>query len=277
MAHKFKVYFIFFAAFVLSGCATDLMGKKGGAMMAARYGDLEKHALEEVQDITKSKTVKLFPLCAAYAKLKKYNKLFPCLEQMEINVKNGDTNMVDIEQMEKDSPFMMGLAKMGSTMAGASLEQDVTPYLYIMRAEAYMDIGEYGKAIEEAKRGIAAKPKDWNLEKWHEINTLGPLMLAHALGGEREKALAHAKRMEAISTSYPHGLLAIDKHVWLAKTYVSMGEYQRALHFMEIQEGAFDSFARGVADAMVGSVGRGESMWEFPTLPPAFLPFQSQL
>ncbi|MDD5300176.1 MAG: CHAT domain-containing protein [Gallionella sp.] len=276
MSPKFKIYSVLFAVILLSGCATDLMGKKGSAMMAARYGDLEKHALEEVPDMAKSKTVKLFPLCMAYAKLKKYNKLFPCLDQVEVNVKNGDTNMVDIEQMEKDSPFMMGLAKMGSGMAGVSLEQDVSPYLYIMRAEAFMDIGEYGKAVEDAKRGIAAKPKQWNLEKWHEINTLGALTLAYALGGDREKAFAHAKQMEAISTSYPHGLLAIDKHVWLAKTYVALGEYQRALHFMEIKESFFDGFARGVADAMVGSSTRGESMWEFQMLPAEFLRYKCQ-
>ncbi len=276
MWQKLKVYFVLLVAVFLSGCATDLMGKKGGAMMAARYGDLEKHALEDVTDITKSKTVKLFPLCTAYAKLKKYNKLFPCLDQIEANVKKGDTNMTDIEQMEKDSPLMMGLARMGSGMAGASLEQDVTPLLYIARAEAYMDIGEYGKAVEDAKRGIAAKPKDWNLKKWHEINTTGSLMLAYALGGEREKALALAKQMEEISTSYPHGLLAIDKHVWLAKTYVSMGEYQRALDFMEIGESPFDALARGVADAMVGSAMRGESMWEFQKLPADFLRYKCQ-
>jgi len=276
MSRKIKYGFVLIAVLFLSGCATDLLGKKGSAMTAARYADLEKYALEDVPDMTKSKTVKLFPLCTAYAKLKKYNKLFPCLDQLEVNVRNGDTNMTDIEQMEKDSPFMMGLAKLGSGIANADLEQDVTPLLYIMRAEAFMDIGEYGKAIEDAKRGIAAKPKQWNMEKWHEINTLGPLMLAHALSGDREKALAYARQMEAISTSYPHGLLAIDKHVWLAKTYVSLGDYQRALHFMEIREGAFDALARGVADMVAGSGARGESMWEFQTLPADFLRYKCQ-
>ncbi len=276
MLRNLKLCFVLFAAFLLSGCATDLMGKKGSAMMAARYGDLEKHALEDVPDITKSKTVKLFPLCTAYAKLKKYDKLFPCLNQIEVNVKNGDTNMTDIEQMEKDSPFMMGLAKMGAGVAGQSLEQDVTPMLYIARAEAFLDIGEYGKAIEDAKRAIAAKPAQPNLERWHEINTQGILMLAYALAGERDKALAQARRVEAIDTSYPYGLLAIDKHTWLAKTYVSLGDYQRALHFMEIEEGAFDSFTRGFADAFVGSASRGESMWEFQMLPAEFLRYKCQ-
>ena len=158
MSQKLRVYFILLAAFFLSGCATDLLGKKGEAMTAARYGDLERHALADVPDITKSKTVKLFPLCAAYAKLKKYNKLFPCLDQMEINVKNGDTNYSDVEQMEKDSPFMMGLAKMGSAMAGDSLEQDVTDILYITRAEAFLDIGEYGKAVEAYRAAVRIRP-----------------------------------------------------------------------------------------------------------------------
>lgn len=276
MLQKLKAGFILLAAFFLSGCATDLLGKKGEAMTAARYGDLERHALADVPDITKSKTVKLFPLCTAYAKLKKYNKLFPCLEQIEINVKSGDTNYSDVEQMEKDSPFMMGLAKMGAAIGGQNLEQDVTDILYMTRAEAFLDIGEYGKAVDDAKRAVAAKPQQPNLERWHEINTLGTLTLAYALGGEREKALAHARQLEMISTASPYELLAIDKHVWLAKTYVALGDYQRALYFMEIKEGATESFVRGFADAFIGSTARGESMWEFQMLPAEFLRYKCQ-
>lgn len=271
MSNRIGVHLLLLASLVLSGCAGDLLGKKGEAMTAARYGDLEKAAQEDVQDMSTAKTVKLFPLCTAYAKLKKYDKLFPCLEQIEVNVNNGDTNMVDIEQMEKDSPFMMGLAKMGAGIAGASLEQDVSPMLYIARAEAYMDLGEYAKAVEDAKRGIAAKPKDANQLKWHELNTQGVLMLAYALGGERDKALEMARQYEAIDISYPYNLLAVDKHVWLAKTYVSLGDYRRALHFLEIQESAEDSFVRAFADAFVGASARGESIWEFQMLPKEFL------
>jgi CHAT domain-containing protein len=276
MSSRIGTGFILAAALLLSGCAGDLLGKKGAAMTSARYGDLEKYAQEDVQDISTAKTVKLFPLCTAYAKLKKYDKLFPCLDQIEANVRNGDTNMTDIEQMEKDSPFMMGLAKMGAGMAGASLEQDVSPMLYIARAEAYMDVGEYGKAVEDAKRAIAAKPKDGNQLKWHEINTQGVLMLALALGGNRDEALALAREFETIDTSYPYDLLAVDKYVWLAKTYVSLGDYQRALHFMDIRESASDSFVRAFADAFVGSSARGESMWEFQMLPKEFLHYKCQ-
>lgn len=276
MSSRIRTSLLLAAVLLLSGCAGDLLGKKGAAMTAARYGDLEKYAQEDVQDISTAKTVKLFPLCTAYAKLKKYDKLFPCLDQIEVNVKNGDTNMVDIEQMEKDSPFMMGLAKMGAGIAGASLEQDVSPMLYIARAEAYMDIGEYGKAVEDAKRAIAAKPKDFNQLKWHELNTQGVLMLAYALGGNRDKALSMARQYETIDTSYPYDLLAVDKYVWLAKTYVSMGDFQRALQFMDIKESASDSFVRAFADAFVGSSARGESMWEYQMLPKEFLHYKCQ-
>ncbi|OGS91950.1 MAG: hypothetical protein A2Z95_03490 [Gallionellales bacterium GWA2_60_18] len=274
MLPNLRITIAFIAALFLSGCMS--MGAKMEALTGARYGDLEKAALADVPDITKAKTVKLFPLCMAYAKEKKYNKVFPCLDQIEKNVMNGDTNMVDVEEMEKESPFMMGLAKMGSAMAGASLEQDVSPMLYIARAESYMDVGEYDRAIADGKKGVAAKPKDWNQVRWQEINTLGVLTLAYALSGDREKALESAKRLEGISTAYPYTLLATDKHVWLAKTYVSLGDYQRALHFMEIKGGAFDAFAKGVADAMTGSAMRGESMWEFQQLPADFLLYKCQ-
>ena len=70
MPRNFRWMVLFVAALLMSGCATDLLGKKGGAMMAARYGDLEKHAQEEVTDMATSKTVKLFPLCVAFAKQK---------------------------------------------------------------------------------------------------------------------------------------------------------------------------------------------------------------
>lgn len=83
----------------------------------------------------------LFPLCVAFAKQKKYNKAFLCFDQVEIDGK-GDINMADVTKMERNSPFMMGLAKFGPPYR-ASLEQDATQMLYIMRAEAYMDIGDF--------------------------------------------------------------------------------------------------------------------------------------
>ena len=274
MTSKLKICFVLLAALFLSGCMS--MGGKMDALTAARYGDLEKAALADVPDMSKAKTVKLFPLCMAYTKEKKYDKAFPCLDQIEKNVMNGDTNMTDVEQMEKDNPFMMGLAKMGSAMAGVDLEQDVTPMLYIARAEAYMDVGDYAKAIEDSRKGFETKAKNWNTERWQQINTLGSLTLAYALAGEREQALASAKQLEDISTSYPYTLLATDKQVWLAKTYVALGDYQRALSFLEIKGGVFDSLAKGVADAMTGAPTRGESMWEYQQLPADFLLYKCQ-
>ncbi|HZX30344.1 MAG TPA: hypothetical protein VFF03_03235, partial [Rhodocyclaceae bacterium] len=121
------------AAVLLSGCATDMMTDKDRAMMAGRYGEMEKHAEAEVPDITKARTVKLAPLCLSYAKLKRYDKVTPCFEQLEKNVAAGDTNMTDIEAMEKKSPLMMGFAKLGSAASGVSLEQDVTPHMLEFR------------------------------------------------------------------------------------------------------------------------------------------------
>ncbi|SDH91922.1 CHAT domain-containing protein [Propionivibrio dicarboxylicus] len=245
--------------------------------MAARYGDLEKHASQDVQDLSNARTYKLAPLCIAYAKQKKYDKAFPCFDQLEKNLKRGDTNYTDIEQQEKDSPLIMSLARMGSRMSNTSLEMDFTPYFYVMRAETYMDIGEFDKAIADARSAIAAKPREPRRLRSHEITTLGVLALAEALSGKRDAALADARKLEAIGTESPYHLFAIDKHFWLAKTYMALGDYPRALHFMEIKETADARRSRESANQLLGGNARGESIWEFQMLPTAFMRHKSQL
>lgn len=276
MSYQVRLLSGMLAALLMTGCATDLLGRKGEALMGARYGDLEKHASQDVQDISKARTYKLAPLCIAYAKQKKYDKAFPCFDQLEKNLKNGDTNFADIEQQEKDSPLLMSLAKMGSKMNNLSLEVDFTFAFYVMRAETYLDIGEFDKALADAKNAVAAKPAQANRQRSHEIMTLGILALTNALSGNRETALANARRLEAIRTEPPYHYLSTDKHIWLSKVYMSLGDYPRALHFMEIKESAEARRSRDNANQILGGNARGESIWEFQMLPAAFMRHKSQ-
>jgi CHAT domain-containing protein len=260
---------------VLSGCATDMMTQRDRAMMAGRYGELEKHAAAEVPDITTAKTNKLTQLCFAYAKLKRYDKLAPCLDQMEKNVAAGDTNMTDIEAMQKQSPLMMGLAVLGSAMAGVPLEQDVTPYLWEVRAETYMDLGEYARAVEYGKKMAANIPKQWNLERYARIHALGILGLAHALAGDRAAALARAKDLEETGTAYPYVLLKTDKQVFLARTYVALGDYRRAYEVINEDD---NSFFRGLADMVSGGATlEGGSLFAFQQIQRNFMRHKSEL
>ena len=60
-------------------------------------------------------------------KLKRYNKLFPCLDRLEDNIRKGDKRFMDYEEFAKRNPLMAGLAMMGSAVAGGrkALEGDI--------------------------------------------------------------------------------------------------------------------------------------------------------
>lgn len=260
---------------VLSGCATDIMTERDRAMMAGRYGELEKHSAAEVSDIRTAKTVKLAPLCFAYAKLKRYDKLAPCLDQLEKNVAAGDTNMTDIEAMEKKSPLWMGLAKLGSAMANVPLEQDVTPHLLEVRAETSMDLGDYRRAVEYGRKLYEGIPTQWNLERYARIHALGILSLAKTFSGDRAGGLARAKELEALSTAYPYTLLKTDKQVFLARAYMALGDYPKAYEVISEDD---NSFSRALADAVSGGATlEGGSLLAFQQIQRNFMRHKSEL
>lgn len=66
-------------------------------------------------------------LCMAYSKLKRYNKLFHCLDEME--------------------------RRPGVPLGARLWMWDISQSSHWLRAMAYIDFGDYRKAIEEASRG----------------------------------------------------------------------------------------------------------------------------
>jgi hypothetical protein len=101
----------------------------------SRFADLEVQMEQEIKDISRAETTDLLYLCSAYFQLKKYNKLFPCLDQWERNADKGD---------------------LGGFMVGG----DITWMLHVYRAEASMEIGDYASAVRHAKRADSSTRKD---------------------------------------------------------------------------------------------------------------------
>ena len=169
------------------------------------------------------------PLCMAYAKLKRYNKLFPCLDRLEDNIRRGDKRQMDFDEFTKRNPLMAGLAMMGSAVAGGreGLEGDISIFPFLMRAEAYIDLARYPEAIEQAKKSVTNIPTQWNQERWARIMSTSMLGLAYALGGDRETALKTATELENVSTAYPYTILRGDKGVGLAKIYLALKDYPK--------------------------------------------------
>ena len=275
MSKRLGRVLVLLAVAALAGCATEMLTDRDKAMMAGRYAELEKRAEEQVPDIHTAKTAKLTPLCMAYSKLKRYDKLNPCLDQLEKNVAAGDTNMTDMEATQKQSPFLAGLAQLGSAMTGISLDYDVSPQLWEVRAETAMDLGQPGRAVEYGKKMIASIPTQWNLERYARIHALGVLALAEAQAGATDAAHQRAQELAALSTSYPYTLLKTDKLVFLSRIYIALGDYPKAYEFASEDD---NSVMRGFADLVSGGATlEGGTLLAFEQLQRKFIRNKSAL
>jgi len=245
---------------------------------AGRFAELEKLMDKEIGDDPSPKSAKLMFRCAAYSKLKRYDKLFPCLARMDDNIRNGDVAMNDMEEMERDSPLLAGLARLGSGFAGQgkSLEGTVVPFVHLMRSEAYNELRDYPRAIAAARAATDAIPAGWSIERSVRIMTLTSQGLAEGFGGNRAQAVKIAAELADIGTSYPYSLLAADKWHGVARIYVSVGDFVKANEALrEDTSSLIGALAVGLADAIAG-MDVGDSMFSYVELPKEFLLYKTQ-
>ena len=258
-----------------------LIPERQKLFVAGRFAELEILMEREIGNDPAPKSARLLFQCAAYSKLKRYNKLFPCLERLEANVGRGDTAMNDLAEMERDSPFLAGLARMGAGVAGGKdgakvLEGTVVPFLHIMYAEAWNEFRDYPKAAAAARMAMATVPRGWSIERSVHIMALTAQGLAEGFGGRRAEAQRIAAELAAIDTSYPHTLLAADKMLGLARIHVSVGDYARAYEALKVDTSSFfGSLAIGMADSIAG-MEAGESMFSYVEMPKEFLLYKTQ-
>lgn len=246
---------------------------------AGRYFELEQLTEKEVAEDPAPKSAKLMFQCAAYSKLKRYNKLFPCLDRLEANIAKGDIAMMDMAEMDKKSPFMAGLARFGAGIAGnqKELEGSAVPFLHLMRAEAWNELRDYSKAMAAARAATDAIPTQWSQARGLRIMTMTAEGLAEGFGGNRSAAVKTAEELEAIDTTGQYSLLNREKLLGVARIYVSVGDYAKAHEALNKDERSlFDSFAIGLADAVAG-MDAGDSLFSYLELPREFMLYKTQL
>lgn len=246
---------------------------------AGRYIELEQLAEKEAAEDPAPKSAKLMFHCAAYSRLKRYNKLFPCLDRLEANIAKGDVAMMDMAEMEKNSPFFAGLARFGASVGGSQkeLEGTAVPFLHLMRAEAWNELRDYAKAVAAARMATEAIPTQWSQARSLRIMTMTAEGLAEGFGGNREAAIKTAEELEAIDTTGTYSLLNREKLLGVARIYVSVGEYAKANEALNKDERSlFDSFAIGLADAVAG-MDTGDSLFSYLELPREFMLYKTQL
>ena len=146
---------------------------------------------------------------------------------------------------------------------------DFTPFTYNWRAQAWIELGDYPKAVEYGNKTYqVVKNMKSMQQRAYLIEALSLLGLAHALNGDKEEASKYLRELEETSTSYPHTLLTTPKLKGIAKIYMASGNYEQAL--MTLKKDDSDSF-RAVASVMVAVVTQVGDMWSYEVLPKDYL------
>lgn len=209
-------------------------------MQWSRYTELQQHMEKKIPDPAAARTGDLFNLCYAYVKVKNYEKGLECAEELERNIREGDNKLFGYF--------------------------DVSSTPHLIRAEAYLDFGDYPRAVEEAKKGydVAVEKRE---HKQFLIYALGELSLAHALTGDRTEAEKYAKLLEKIGTFYPDNGVKPDKMNALARTYMALGNYEKALKKLRSSDYGFSI----MANVITGTALVGESIFTYNELPKKFM------
>ena len=202
----------------LSGCVSLPKGQLEG-----RPSDTEKNLLGEYGDPDKMNPDDLQTLCGAYSSLKNYGKLFACLDSVQKKIDQG------VHEIKVTS----GIAK-GATCG------DLNITLYSLRSSAFLELGRFDEAINDAQKGI-----DYLMQHKELAGSLGHLPhlqyvlgIAYARSNQPDKAKLYAEypgtdiSISKLPADRQRRLDALSKCRWhpiASNIYSAIGDYKLAL------------------------------------------------
>ena len=199
------LYFVFsLLAFIISGCGS-LFQSRGLKLTGSANFSQEVREFEPTdRNYSRLPFSELIYLCSAYAGLKNYQNLFPCLDAAQVKVNAGE-HSADL--------------------------WDYSSFPLRMKAAAYIELGQYGKAIEAAESSYAIIMNK-NLERWDQVETLEILGIAYGLAGRSGKAEAAIGKLKEILFAGSLGSLGDSINIALARIYISLHRYQEAINVL---------------------------------------------
>lgn len=197
-----------------SSCASYAFPTAQRLYIAGKYADIKKYVEAKMQRGETVGTEELSSLCGAYWKLQEYDKLIPCSQEMEQRVQQGGIQRAGWMSWDTAYSFMWG------------------------EAFGYIELGEYDQAIEKATHAYEFG-LEHRLDPFHQTYSLSALALGYALRGDRINALKYAKLLDEVDTAdYKYQGLGTEKHINLAKVYMALRDYDKALETMQRPSGA---------------------------------------
>lgn len=189
---------------------------------AGRYLDLRDALEAKLGRGARADSSLLSYLCIAYGKLKQYEKLFACADQLEQKTKAGEF------QFELDQSVMFISAS------------DARPLPEILRARAHFELTDYHKAIAAANHALeilARTPETGGTSLYptirYRIAALEVLALSAVRLGDAKQAELHAKQIDEVSRPFIGGRMwGWIKNNALSQVYMALGRYEEALEYI---------------------------------------------
>ena len=192
-----------------AGCAHLVLRDVDRRVVTADYAGAEKLLEARGPDLTSLTTTDLADLCFVYSRLKRYGKVFPCLDHFDRRIQSGDV------MRSTRGPLMRSM-------------RDMSAVPDTIRAETYLELGRYPEAIRAAERAYAITGQR-KLHGFHQVNALGVLALSHAVSGDATRARQYAATLGTIPAG---GGFRLRRNTALARVYAAVGDYQLSLRIV---------------------------------------------
>lgn len=213
----------------------------------AGKGEFERLAAElQAQSLTQPmKVADWHALCYAQFRLKRYDKILPCLDTLEKSLASRDKRT-----------RLFGL-------------DDATPTVYLMRAETAIEMGRYTLALEQAQKAVVWYQQEGESEQDVLINALAAQVLAYKNLGQGERAAQAVQALQAVSVSVFGGDAIGIKSLALARSHMALGQWEAALAALALDKTL--GLRVFMDNLLSGSFLRGESNWVWIELPRGYM------
>lgn len=229
---------------------------------ANRFGDLAAAVENRLARGEVANSTLLGPLCIAYANLKRYAALFECTDKLDARVRGGDT-------------------RIKSDYLGGGNSSDATALPGLLRAQAFLELGDYGRSIDEGRRALAIAPtsRGWLEDTYwppvrFQLTLMTNIAIAAALSRKEDLAKEYREKLENFSVGIMGSAIWKPMHSnSLARVYLANGLYDKVVEQLA-GGGGLRALVLGLASAFV--TDRGDSLATMVELPKYFMLAKAQ-
>ena len=230
MRHTPTIATVFILTILLSACATpgggpDMMWKS----QVGKYGENVRIFNEGIKTLAQADDMQIYAVCEALLETRDYGRLFTCLDEMDRRIEQGTY-----------SAMMM-------SAEGVALMSK------ILRARGLLDLEESQKARAVAASSVLPDTIFGAATFW--INHYGVRALAEALAGNHQEARVLLAKLE----EEDNPIMIKEKNAYIARVYMALGEYEKALRVVEqdTSPSGFFAVAKALAYPVASVVSAG--------------------